>query len=85
MINNYYKIVATLSKCDWNMYKESFCSTVEPRLSETPLSEPSIIRTLFRISKYQETIGFSAINEMPVCFLDLLGLLYYSTVGRKAY
>ena len=35
-------------------------STVEPQLSESPLSEPSVIRTLFRILKYQEMIGFSA-------------------------
>ena len=44
--------------------------------------------TLFRMLKYQEMIGFSAnqvINEMPVWFLDLLSLLYHSTVGKKAY
>ena len=34
--------------------------TVEPWLSESPLSEPSVIQTLFRILKYQEMIGFSA-------------------------
>ena len=46
-----------------------YASTVGPRLSESPLSEPSVIQTLFRILKYQEMIGFStkpSNNEMPV-------------------
>ena len=35
-------------------------ATVEPRLSKSPLSEPSVIRTLFRILKSQKTVRFSA-------------------------
>ena len=31
-------------------------STVEPRLSKSPLSEPSVIRTLFQILKSLKTI-----------------------------
>ena len=30
--------------------------TVEPQLSESPLSEPSVIQTLFRILKSKKTI-----------------------------
>ena len=37
-----------------------YAGTVEPWLSESPLSEPLVIQTLFQILKYQETIGFSA-------------------------
>ena len=51
-----------------NVYGHWPC-TVEPRLSESPLSELSVIQTLFRILKYQETIGFfqkQVINEVPV-------------------
>ena len=67
-----------------------YICTVEPRLSESPLSKPSVIRMLFLILKSQKIIWFSAkpkliINKMSVWFLDLLGLLYHSTVGRKAY
>ena len=43
---------------------------------------------LFLILKFQKQFDFlqnQVINEMSVCFLDLLGLLYHSTVGRKAY
>ena len=61
--------------------------TVGPRLSESPLSEPSVIRTLFRILKSQKTdfLQNQVINEMPVSFIDLLGLLYHSTLDRKLY
>ena len=43
------------------------CSTVEPRLSESPLSEPSVIRTLCLILKSQKQFDFlqnQVINEM---------------------
>ena len=42
--------------------------TVEPRLSESPLSKPSVIRTLFLILKSQKQFDFlqiQVINEMP--------------------
>ena len=54
-------------------------NTVGPRLSE-----PSVIRTLFQTFKSIKRFDFlqnQVINEMPVWFLDLLGLLYPSTVG----
>ena len=59
--------------------------TVEPRLSEFPLSEPSVIRMLFLILKSQKQFDYlqnQVINEISVYLLDLL---YHSTVGRKAY
>ena len=33
-----------------------FLSTVGPRLSESPLPETSVIRTLFQILKFQKTV-----------------------------
>ena len=63
-------------------------STVEPWLSESPLSEPSVIQMLFWTLKSEKTPWFlqnQVINEIPVWFLDLLGLVYHSTVGKKAY
>ena len=60
--------------------------TVGPWLSESLLSEPSIIWTLFWMLKSQKTIWFSAkLNEKSVWFLDLLRLLYHSTADRNAY
>ena len=44
-------------------------TTVEPQLSESPLSEPSVIRTLFLFLKSQKAIDFlqnQVINEMSV-------------------
>ena len=41
-------------------------STVEPRLSESPLSKPSVIQTLFRILKSLDFLQNQVINEMPV-------------------
>ena len=43
---------------------------------------------LFQILKPQKQFNFmqnQVINQMPVLFLDLLGLLDYSTVDRKVY
>ena len=62
--------------------------TVEPQLSVSPLFEPSVIQMLFRILKSQKTIWFStkSSNKWNACvILDLLVLLYHSTVGRKSY
>ena len=62
------------------------CGTVGPRLSKSPLSEPLVIRRLFRILKSQKIVWFSTnqeINEIPVWFLDLLGLIYHGTVKWK--
>ena len=46
-------------------------STVEPRLSKSPLSEPSVIRTLFQILKSQKTVRFSAkpSNKWNACVI----------------
>ena len=60
-------------------------NTVGPRLSESSLSEPLFIRTLFWILKSFDFQQNQVINGMPVWFLDLLGLLYHSTVDRKTY
>ena len=57
--------------------------TVGPLLSESPLSKPSVMWTLFCILKSQKTVWFSGNKWMLVWFLDLLGLLYHTTVGRK--
>ena len=68
--------------------KGRYKATVEPRLSEFLLSESSVIRKLFQILKSKRRFDYlqnQVINEMPVWFLDLLGLLYHSTVGKKAY
>ena len=53
--------------------------TVEPWLPKYPLSKPLVIQTLFQILKFQKTISIDflqnqVINEMPMWFLDLLGL-----------
>ena len=58
----------TIPKC---IDKKNTCNsyTVEPRLSKSPLSEPSVIRTLFRVLKSQRRFDFlqnQVINEMPV-------------------
>ena len=73
---------------DYNRPTEEGCvGTVEPRLSESPLSEPSVFQKLFLILKYQKQFDFlqnEVINEKSVWFLNLLGLLYHSAVGIKA-
>ena len=75
--------------CKYSIFIFKIIYTVEPRLSESPLSESSVIQTLFLILKSQKTIWLSAKPsnkwKMSVWFLDLLGLSYHSTVGRKAY
>ena len=38
------------------VYTHTYICTVGPQLSESPLSEPSVIRTLFRILKSQKTV-----------------------------
>ena len=38
------------------MYIYIYIYTVEPRLSESPLSEPLVIRMLFQILKSQKTV-----------------------------
>ena len=38
------------------IYIYIYIYTVGPRLSKSPLSEPSVIRTLFRILKSQKTV-----------------------------
>ena len=43
-------------------------STVEPRLSKSPLSKPLVIRMLFRILKSQKTILFPS-NKLNVCVI----------------
>ena len=46
-----------------------FVCTAGPRLSESPLSEPLVIRTLFRILNPKGQLYFlqsQVINEMPV-------------------
>ena len=62
-----------------------FTYTVGPWLSESPLPEPSDIRTLFQILKSFDFQQNQAMNGMPVWLLDFIGLLYHSTVGRRAY
>ena len=45
------------------------CYIVEPQLSQSPLSKPSVIGTLFRILKSQKQFDFlqnQVINEMSV-------------------
>ena len=62
--------------------------TVEPRLSESPLYELSVIWMLFWILKSKKMPWFSAkpSNKWNAyMILDLLGLLYHGTVGRRAY
>ena len=61
--------------------------------SRTSIIRISIIQTLSYLNtilKSQKNnlimyLQNQVINEMSVWFLDLLGLLYHSTVGRKAY
>ena len=58
-----------------------YTSIMRPRLFESSLSEPSVIRTPCRILKSQKMVWFSVIqviNEMPVWFLDIRH--YYITV-----
>ena len=43
-----------------------FTYTVGPRLSESPLSKPSVIQTLFRILKSFDFQQNQAMNGMPV-------------------
>ena len=59
-------------------------STVGPWLSESLLSEHSIYPNAILNLKSHKTIWFSTepSNDMLVWFLDLLGLLYHSTVDR---
>ena len=45
-------------------------STVGPRLSESPLSEPSVIRTLFGITKSLKTTWFSVKTSNKPCLCD---------------
>ena len=63
-----------------------FC-TAGPWLSESPLFEPSIILMLFLFWNPKTKFDFlqnQVINRMLVWFLDMLGLLYHSTVDRKS-
>ena len=68
-------------------------NTVGPSLSESPLSESLLSEPLLSYHYFEflnPKIWFyflqnQTISDMPVWFLDLLGLLYHSTVGRKAY
>ena len=39
----------------------------------------------FKISRRFDFLQNQVMHEMPVLFLDSLGLLYYSTMDRKAY
>ena len=59
--------------------------TVEPWLSESPLSEPLVIQMLFQILKPQKIIWFSAkpSNKWNTCVI--FRLVRLSTVCRKAY
>ena len=43
-------------------------TTVEPRLSKSPLSKPSVIQTLIQILKSQKPFDFlqNQVNEIPV-------------------
>ena len=82
------KLEWTLIKCKLGSSYHWFHwhdDTVGPRLSESPLSEPSVIWILFQILKSFDFQQSHVINGMPVWYLDLLGLLYHSTVDRKAY
>ena len=71
----------TVRQTDRWLFSFIYIDTVGPWLARI-----SIIRTL----GYPNTISnfkilwFSTINGMPVWFLELLGLLYHSAVGRKA-
>ena len=56
-----------------------YIRTVGPRLSE-----PSVIRTLFRSLKSFNFQQNQVINGMPTWYLGLWGLLYHTTVDRKA-
>ena len=44
-------------------------STVGPRLSESPLSEPSVIRTLFRILKSFDFQQNQVANKWNACMI----------------
>ena len=63
------------------------------KYSRTSIIRISIIWTLsypntifnFKIPRQFDFLQNQAINDMSVWFLDLLGLLYHSTVGRNAY
>ena len=64
----------------WQCVSTCYSSTVGPQLSESPLSEPSVIRTLFLILKYQKTIRFSAkaSNKWNACVIFRLVRLIVS-------
>ena len=57
--------------------------TVEPWLSESPLSEPSVIQMYRNPKRWFKFLQNHVINGMLMWFLYLLGLLYHSTVDRK--
>ena len=67
---------------------KTHCNTVEPWLSESPLSEPWLSEHYFKFENPKRRLDLlqnQVINETPIWFLELLGLLYHSTVGKKAY
>ena len=60
-------------------------NTVEPQLSESPLSEPSVIQMLFQILKSQKIIWFSPkpSNKWNVYVIFRLATFIISQYGGK--
>ena len=55
-LNNTFVSMTKLFAITGNIVYYIYIYTAGPRLSESPLSEPSVIRTLFRILKCQKTV-----------------------------
>ena len=64
----------TLSNGSLTLSAHKFYNKVKPQLSESPLSKPSVIQTLFQILKSQDNLIFCKIKQQ-MKFLRLVRLI----------